>query len=102
MSPAVQPGPSRRGRREWGGQAMAWALPLVGALGFGGARAAGFDTLGACQAWRHSSGLARLELANAIGAAHALTKRQAFVESTPETPVALYDPLDIARVCGRP
>ena len=42
------------------------------------------------------------DVANAIGAAHALTKRHAFQESTPEKPVALYDPLDIARVCGRP
>lgn len=62
---------------------------------------AGFDTLGACQAWRHSRGLARLELANAIGAAHALTKRHPFTESTAEKPVALYEPADVARVCGR-
>ncbi|MEB3318605.1 MAG: gamma-glutamylcyclotransferase family protein [Cyanobacteriota bacterium] len=98
---ALSPSAGKPNRRRLA-RAMAWALPLLGAYGLGGARAAGFDTLGACQAWRHSSGLARLELANAIGAAHALTKRQAFVESTPETPVALYDPLDIARVCGRP
>ncbi len=78
------------------------ALPLLLALGWGGVQAAGFDTLGTCQAWRQSRGLARLELANAIGAAHALTKRHPFMESTAEHPLALYDPSDIARVCGRP
>jgi gamma-glutamylcyclotransferase (GGCT)/AIG2-like uncharacterized protein YtfP len=78
------------------------ALPWLLALGWGAVQAAGFDTLGACQAWRQSRGLARLELANAIGAAHALTKRHPFQDSTAEKPLALYDPGDIARVCGRP
>jgi gamma-glutamylcyclotransferase (GGCT)/AIG2-like uncharacterized protein YtfP len=82
--------------------ARALALALLVAPGFGGALAGGFDTLGACQSWRGSHGLARLELANAIGAAHALTKRRAFADSTPDKPVMLYDPGDIARVCGRP
>ncbi|MFN9624122.1 MAG: gamma-glutamylcyclotransferase [Cyanobacteriota bacterium] len=82
--------------------AMVLALPLLTALGLGAARAGGFDTPGACQSWRGSHGLARLELSNAIGAANALTKRRAFAESTPEKPVMLYDPGDIARVCGRP
>jgi gamma-glutamylcyclotransferase (GGCT)/AIG2-like uncharacterized protein YtfP len=81
---------------------MVWALPLLCALLAAGGRAAGFDTLGACQSWRHSHGLARLELANAIGAAHFLTKRHPFAESTADHPLALYDPADIARVCGRP
>lgn len=99
---ALEPGRSGGGRRRLGVRAMAWALPLLGALGLGSAQAAGFDTLGACQAWRHSRGLARLELANAIGAAHALTKRHPFIESTAEKPVALYEPADVARVCGRP
>ena len=86
------PSPLRRAR----------AVALLWALGLGGAQAAGFDTLGTCQAWRSSHGLARLELANAIGAAHVLTKRLPFAESTSEHPLALYDPQDIARVCGRP
>ncbi|MFM7640223.1 MAG: gamma-glutamylcyclotransferase [Cyanobium sp.] len=63
--------------------------------------AGAFDSLATCQAWRSSHGLARLELANAIGAAHYLTKRHAFQESTPEAPVELYSPSDIQRVCGR-
>jgi gamma-glutamylcyclotransferase (GGCT)/AIG2-like uncharacterized protein YtfP len=78
------------------------SLPWVLALGWGAVQAAGFDTLGACQAWRQSRGLARLELANAIGAAHALTKRHPFMESTAEKPLALYDPGEVARACGRP
>ncbi|MBM5816233.1 MAG: gamma-glutamylcyclotransferase [Cyanobacteria bacterium K_Offshore_surface_m2_239] len=79
------------------------ALPWLLALGWWGAvQAAGFDTLAACQAWRQSRGLARLELANSIGAAHALTKRHPFQDSTAEKPLALYDPGDIARACGRP
>ncbi len=81
--------------------AVVLALPLLAALGFGAARAGGFDTLGACQSWHSSHGLARLELSNAIGAAHSLTKRRAFAESTPEHPQLLYDPSDIARVCDR-
>lgn len=94
----------REGQAERGGWArtLTWALVLLGTLASGGVRAAGFDTLATCQAWRRSHGPARLELANAIGAAHALTKRQAFAESPPDKPVALYDPQDIARVCGRP
>lgn len=82
--------------------AMVLALALHAAAGFGPARAGGFDTLGTCLAWQSSHGLARLELANAIGAAHALTKRRAFAESTPEKPLMLYDPGDIVRVCDRP
>jgi hypothetical protein len=81
---------------------MARVLPLLCALLPAGGRAAGFDTFGACQSWRHSHGLARLELANAIGAAHVLTKRHPFAESTADHPLALYDPADIVRVCGRP
>lgn len=64
--------------------------------------AGAFDTLAACQAWRSSRGLARIELANSIGEAHALTKRHAFQESSPEAPVALYSPSDIQRVCRLP
>jgi gamma-glutamylcyclotransferase (GGCT)/AIG2-like uncharacterized protein YtfP len=87
--------------RGWAAAAMGLALPLLTAFGLGAARAGGFDTLGACQSWHSSHGLARLELSNAIGAAHALTKRRAFAESTPEQPLMLYDPGDIARVCDR-
>ena len=87
---------ARPWRRRW-----AWALPLLWGLGLAGAQAGGFDTLATCQAWRHSHGLARLELGNTIGAAHGLTKRQAFATSSPESPLELYDTGDIARVCGR-
>lgn len=65
------------------------------------AGAAGFDTLGACQSWRSSHGAARVELANAIGAAHYLTKRHAFQESSPGAPVDLYSPSDLQRVCSQ-
>lgn len=80
-----------------------WALACVvlSMVQPGAGLASPFDTLGACQAWQSSHGLARLELANAIGAAHYLTKRHPFQESTPEAPIELYDPADLQRVCGR-
>lgn len=104
LAPAVPVAGAWGGEAERGGRAkaMAWALALLSTVAVGGVRAAGFDTLAACQAWRRSHGPARLELANAIGSAHFLTKRHPFADSPPDNPVALYDPLDIARVCGRP
>lgn len=80
---------------EW--PALAWIL--LGLVHPGVAWAAGFDTLGACQAWRRSHGVARIELANSIGAAHYLTKRHPFQESLPEAPVDLYSPADLQRIC---
>lgn len=79
----------------------AWAAALLWHLAPVPAMAQVFDTLGACQAWRSSHGVARVELANAIGAAHFLTKRHPFQESTPQATVELYSPGDIQRVCGR-
>lgn len=78
-----------------------WVLvcTFVGVLPRETAFAGAFDTLGACQAWQSSHGLARVELGNAIGAAHYLTKRHPFQESTPEAPQELYSPADIRRVC---
>jgi gamma-glutamylcyclotransferase (GGCT)/AIG2-like uncharacterized protein YtfP len=85
-------------------RAATWAQPfallLLMVLPLG-ARSGGFDTLGTCQAWRSSHGIARIELANAIGAAHYLTKRHPFQESSAQAPVDLYSPADIQRVCGR-
>lgn len=78
---------------------LAFLLGLLPSLAL---QAHAFDTLAACQAWRSSQGPARIELANAIGAAHALTKRHAFQESPPEAPVGLYSPADIQRVCRFP
>lgn len=83
--------------RRWALAALLLGLPLAGA-----AIASPFDTTGACQAWQTSRGLARLELGNAIGAAHYLTKRQRLQESTADAPVELYSPADLQRVCGRP
>jgi hypothetical protein len=76
------------------------AAGLLGAWPLASALAGGFDTLGACQAWRSSHGTIRIILANAIGEAHYLTKRHPFADSSPDRPVLLYDPGDIARVCG--
>lgn len=79
----------------------AWAAALCWFLAPVPVLAQAFDTLGGCQAWRSSHGAARIELANAIGAAHYLTKRHRFQESFPQAPVELYSPADIQRVCGR-
>jgi len=79
----------------------AWLCSFLWCLQSGVGQAGGFDTLAACQSWRGSHGAARIELANAIGAAHYLTKRHAFQESTPQAPVELYSSADIQRVCGR-
>jgi gamma-glutamylcysteine synthetase len=81
------------------GEWPAIGLLLLGLLLPGAALAAAFDTLGACQAWRRSHGLARTELGNSIGKAHYLTKRQPFQESPPEAPVDLYSPADLQRIC---
>ena len=99
-SPPLTPPPAlaagRGGMEPW-----ALALALLAALGPVSARASAFDPLGACQSWRGSRGRARIELANAIGAAHYLTKRHPFQESRPDAPIELYSPTDIQRVCGR-
>lgn len=94
-----QPRQVRHVRRVPGGRwpVLGWILPVL--LQPLLAQAAVFDTLGACQAWRSSHGLARVELGNAIGAAHYLTKRHPFQESTPEAPVDLYSPADLKRIC---
>jgi gamma-glutamylcyclotransferase (GGCT)/AIG2-like uncharacterized protein YtfP len=82
-----------------GGKWPALAWLLLGVLVPVAVGAAGFDTLGACQAWRRSHGVARIELGNSIGAAHYLTKRNPFQESPPEVPVDLYSPSDLQRIC---
>jgi len=79
----------------------AWGAALLWLLAPRPALAQAFDTLGVCQAWQSSHGAARVELANAIGAAHYLTKERPFQESTPQAPVEIYSPADIQRVCGR-
>ena len=77
-------------------QAMTLALVIAGGL----RPAWSFDTLGACQSWQNSRGLARIEGANSIGAAHYLTKMQRLQESDPAAPVSLYSEGDVARVCS--
>ncbi|MEB3199609.1 MAG: hypothetical protein VKK62_03645 [Synechococcaceae cyanobacterium] len=57
-------------------------------------------SLARCNAWQRSSGVARILLGNAIGAAHYLTKRVRLQESPPDHPVALYHDSDIQRVCS--
>lgn len=84
---------------EWARGLLALSLGLLQPLLL---QAQAFDTLAACQAWRNSQGLTRIELANAIGVAHALTKKHPFQESSPQAPVALYSPTDIQRVCRFP
>jgi gamma-glutamylcyclotransferase (GGCT)/AIG2-like uncharacterized protein YtfP len=76
--------------------ALSLALIMAGGLRPGLA----FDTLGACQSWQNSRGLARIEVANSIGAAHYLTKMKRLQESDPAAPVPLYSEGDIARVCS--
>jgi len=77
-------------------QALTMALVIAGGL----RPAWAFDTLGACQSWQNSRGLARIEVANSIGAAHYLTKMNRLQESDPAAPVSLYSEGDIARVCS--
>jgi hypothetical protein len=77
-------------------QALTLALVIAGGL----RPAWAFDTLGACQSWQNSRGLARIEVANSIGAAHYLTKMQRLQESDPAAPVSLYSEGDVARVCS--
>ncbi len=98
MWPGAAARPAASTRQLW-----SWplALALLGLMAGGRvALAGGFDTVGTCQAWRQSRGLARVELANAIGAAHFLTKRHPFADSRSAQPVDLYDPGDIRRVCN--
>ena len=87
--------------RQMGVHQSVWTATLLWLLAPVAALAQPFDTLGVCQAWRSSHGAARIELANAIGAAHYLTKRHPFQESSSQAPVELYSPADIQRVCGR-
>jgi len=91
LGPSV-PKPRRSGKWE------ALILALVMASGLRPSWA--FDTLGACQSWQNSRGLARIEVANSIGAAHYLTKMKRLQESDPAAPVPLYSEGDIARVCS--
>ena len=78
--------------------ALAQALTLVIAGGLHPAWS--FDTLGACQSWQNSRGLARIEVGNSIGAAHYLTKMHRLQESDPAAPMSLYSEGDVARVCS--
>ena len=80
--------------------ALAQALTLALVIAGGLRPAWAFDTLGACQSWQNSRGLARIEVANSIGAAHYLTKMQRLQESDPAAPVSLYREGDVARVCS--
>lgn len=93
-----------QGRRAALAPATLTALVLAQALTLafsGGLRPAwAFDTLGACQSWQNSRGLARIEVANSIGAAHYLTKMKRLQESDPAAPVSLYSESDLARVCS--
>jgi len=89
------------GQSQGGVHRSAWAAALLWLLAPAPVLAQAFDTLGVCQAWRSSHGAARIELANAIGIAHYLTKRHPFQESTPQAPVELYSPADIQRACDR-
>lgn len=52
-----------------------------------------------CQRWRRSSGLERIELGNAIGAAAYLTKQTRLAESDPQQPRLLYAQSDLQRTC---
>ncbi len=70
-------------------------LILLGA----GPGAAG-DSLARCNAWQRSHGVERILLANALGAANHLTKRQKLLESPADAPVALYLDSDLQRVCS--
>lgn len=56
-------------------------------------------SLAQCQRWQRSSGLERILLGNAIGAASYLTKVRRFAESDPEHPELLYAPADLERAC---
>jgi hypothetical protein len=56
--------------------------------------------LARCNAWQRSHGIERIVLANTIGAANYLTKRQKLLESPPDAPVPLYNESDLQRVCG--
>ncbi len=93
-----------QGRRAALAPATLTALVLAQALTLafsGGLRPAwSFDTLGACQSWQNSRGLARIEVGNSIGAAHYLTKMQRLQESDPAAPMSLYSEGDVARVCS--
>jgi len=80
--------------------ALAQALTLALVIAGGLRPAWAFDTLGACQSWQNSRGLARIEVANSIGAAHYLTKMKRLQESDPAAPVSLYSEGDVARVCS--
>lgn len=57
-------------------------------------------SLAQCQRWQRSSGLERIQLGNAIGAAAYLTKQQRFAESDPQHPQLLYAPSDLQRACA--
>ena len=80
--------------------ALAEALTLALVIAGGLRPAWAFDTLGACQSWQNSRGLARIEVANSIGAAHYLTKMKRLQESDPAAPMSLYSEGDVARVCS--
>lgn len=80
--------------------ALAQALTLALVIAGGLRPALAFDTLGACQSWQNSRGLARIEVGNSIGAAHYLTKMHRLQESDPAAPVSLYSEGDVARVCS--
>ena len=58
------------------------------------------DSLARCNAWQRSHGVERILLANTIGAANSLTKRQKLLESPADAPIALYLDSDLQRVCG--
>ena len=53
-----------------------------------------------CQRWQQSSGLERIRLGNAIGAASYLTKVRYLAESPENAPVALYAEIDLRRSCN--
>lgn len=57
-------------------------------------------SLAQCQRWQRSSGLERIRLGNAIGAAAYLTKIRPFAETDPQQPQLLYAPSDLQRACA--
>jgi hypothetical protein len=58
------------------------------------------DSQARCNAWQRSHGVERILLANRIGAANYLTKRQKLLESPSDAPISLYHDSDLQRVCG--
>lgn len=57
-------------------------------------------SLGLCLRWQRSSGIERIRLGNAIGAASYLTKQTRLAESDDGAPVSLYREADLRHSCS--